>query len=131
MRLTWRDLVATVVVLTGLAFAFSVTQGWSWPLMNGVRAGIIALGVTGIVACSVSGWAQDANEQGSSYYRSPFFIAGAIVGVFLLGIGIVGLFVGAVQFLFWMMAGFTALWVITLIHRLLPSGAPSGRPTAA
>src|SRR5579859_1166425 len=131
MRLTWRDLVATAFVLTGLAFAFSVTQGWSWPLMNGVRAGIIALVLTGMVACSVSGWAQDANEQGSSFYRSPFFIAGAIVGVFLLGIGIVGLFVGAVQFLVWMMAGFTALWVITLIHRLLPSGAPSGRPTAA
>jgi hypothetical protein len=131
MRLTWRDAVATLVVLAGLALALSVTQGWSWPLMNGVRAGIIALGLTGIVACSVSGWAQDANEQGSSFYRSPFFIAGAIVGVFLLGIGIVGLFVGAVQFLVWMMAGFAALWVITLIHRLLPTAAPSGRPTAA
>jgi hypothetical protein len=131
MRLTWRDVVATLVVVAGLALALSATQGWNWPLINGVRAGIIALGLTGIVACSVSGWAQDANEQGSSFYRSPFFIAGAIVGVFLLGIGIVGLFVGAVQFLFWMMAGFAALWVITLIHRLLPAGAPSGRPTAA
>ena len=131
MRLTWRDAVATLFVLAGLALALSATQGWGWPLMNGVRAGIIALGVTGIVACSVSGWAQDANEQGSSFYRSPFFIAGTIVGVFLLGIGIVGLFVGAVQFLFWMMAGFAALWVITLIHRLLPPEAPSGHPTAA
>src|SRR5579859_1649926 len=131
MRLTWRDAVATLFVLAGLALALSATQGWGWPLMNGVRAGIIALGVTGIVACSVSGWAQDANEQGSSFYRSPFFIAGTIVGVFLLGIGIVGLFVGAVQFLFWVMAGFAGLWVITLIHRLLPAEAPSGHPTAA
>lgn len=131
MRLSWRDVAATLVVLAGLALAFSVTQGWDWPLMNGVRAGIIALGLAGVVACSVSGWAQDAQEQGPSFYRGPFFIAGAIVGVFLLGIGIVGLFVGAVQFLVWMMAGFAALWVITMIHRLLPAGTPSKRPIAA
>jgi hypothetical protein len=120
-----------VVVLAGLVLAFSVTQGWSWPLMNGVRAGIIALGLTGIVACSVSGWAQDAQEQGPSFYREPFFIAAAIVGVFLLGVGIVGLLVGAVPFLVWMMAGFAALWIITLIHRLLPMGALAERRTAA
>jgi len=84
-----------------------------------------ALGLTGIVACSVSGWAQDAQEQGPSFYRSPFVLAGATVGVFLLGLGIVGLFVGAMQLLAWMMAGFAALWVITLVHRMLPVGGVS------
>ena len=132
MRLSWRDVLATLFVAIGLAVGLSVTLGWNWPLVQGgVRAGIIGLGIMGIFACSVSGWSKDATEQGSSFYRTPFFIAGTIVGVFVLGIGVVGLFVGTVQFLAWMMAGFAALWVITLMHRLLPAGSPSERPTAA
>ena len=126
MRLTWKDAAATIVVLAGLALALSVTQGWSWPLMNGVRAGIIALGVTGIVACSVSGW----TDEGEGFYRSPFFVLGAILGVFLLGIAIVGLFVATMPYLAWMMAAFAAIWLVTLVHRLLPR-AGATRPTAA
>ena len=125
MRLTWRDLVATVVVLTGLAFAFSVTQGWSWPLMNGVRAGIIALGVTGVLACSASGWSTDPDA-----YKTPFFVAGAILGVALFALLIIGLIAGTLVFLEWMMAAFVAIWVVTLVHRI--SAAPrTARPTAA
>lgn len=131
MRLSLRDAFATVFVFIGLAFALAVTQGWSWPLMNGVRAGIIALGLAGVVACSVSGWAQDAQEQGSSFYRGPFFIVAAILGVFVLGIGIAGLFANAVAFLVWMMVGFALLWLLTMVHRLLPAGTQVKRPTTA
>jgi hypothetical protein len=130
MRLTWRDAFATLFVIAGLAFALSVTQGWSWPLMNGVRAGIIALGLAGVVACSVSGWAQDA-QQSSSFYRSPFFITGAVVGVLLLGIGVVGLFVGTMAYLVWMMVAFALLWLITVVHRMVPAGVATKRPSAA
>lgn len=118
LRLTWRDAYATLFVLAGLAFALSVTQGWSWPLMNGVRAGIIALAISGMVACSVSGWA----SEGPGFYKSPFFVAGAILGVALLFIGIIGMFVGTMAYLVWMMAAFAAIWIVTLLHRLLPAG---------
>jgi hypothetical protein len=132
MRFGWRDVLATLFVMIGLAVGLSVTLGWNWPLVQGgVRAGIIGLGVMGIFACSVSGWSTDAQAEGPSFYRTPFFIAGTIVGVFVLGIGVVGLFAGTVQFLAWMMAGFAALWIITLVHRLLPAGSRSQRPTPA
>lgn len=127
MRLTWRDAFTTLIVFAGLAFALSVTQGWSWPLMNGVRAGIIALFAAGVVACSVSGWAQEA----SGFWRNPFLIVGAIVGVAVLGIGIVGLFVGTTAYLVAMMAAFALLWVITVTDRLLPASMSSSRPVAA
>lgn len=126
MRLTWRDALASLLIVIGLAFAFSVVQGWNWPLMNGVRAGIIALGVTGFVACPVSGWAGQVDK----FYKSPFFAAGTIVGVLLLFLLIAGLFVGTMVYLEWMMAGVVLIWVITLLHRLLPEGR-AARPTAA
>jgi len=127
MRLSWRDAFATLFVFAGLALAVSVIQGWSWPLMNGARAGIISLGLTGIFACSVSGWSQEA----SSFSRSPFLIAGAIFGVFVLGIGIVGLFAGTMAFLVWMTAAFAALWVLTMVHRLFPEATTIERRNPA
>jgi hypothetical protein len=125
MRLTWRDVFASFFVLVGLAFAYSAIQCWGWPLMNGARAGILALGVTGILACSASGWA----SEGPAFYKSPFFIVGAILGVVLFALVIIGLIAGTVVFLEWMMAAFAAIWVVTLLQRIF-AGSPTARPTA-
>jgi hypothetical protein len=135
MRFTWRDALATLLVIVGLAFGYSVVAGWGWPLMNGVRAGIIALGVAGLAACPVS-W----SEQERAFFAKPslsalgqagvFFVLGVVVGTFLLVIGIVGLKVGTMPYLEWMLAGVVVMWLITLVHRLLP-GAKSTRPAAA
>src|SRR5262250_80381 len=135
VRFTWRDALATLLVAVGLAFGYSVVAGWGWPLMKGVRAGIIALGVAGSLACPV-GW----NTQESDFFKKPslsalrqagtFFVIGTIVGALLLGIGIVGLIVGTMAYLEWMLAGVVVMWLITLVHRLLPE-AKSTRATAA
>ena len=119
MRLTFKDAIATLLVLVGLAFAYSVVAGWGWPLMNGVRAGIIALGVASFIACPVS-WRMNAPD----FFKSPFFVTGAIVGVFLLGLMITGLVVGTVAYLEWMMAGVVLMVVITLLHHMLPEAGP-------
>ncbi len=119
MRLTWKDAVATALVLVGLAFAYSVVAGWGWPLMNGVRAGIIALTVTSFIACPVS-WRMTSPD----FFKSPFFVTGAIVGVFLLGLMIIGLIAGTVVYLEWMMAGVVLMVLITLLHHMLPEAGP-------
>jgi hypothetical protein len=113
MSLTRRDVYATVVVAAGVALALSVLLGWSWPLMNGVRAGIIALGITGVVACSVSGWAADCPS-----FKNPFIVAGVIMGVIALGAGLAGLFAGTTPYLVVMLAAIALLWLITVLHRL-------------
>ncbi len=135
VRFTWRDALATLLVAVGLGFGYSVVAGWGWPLMNGVRAGIIALGLAGSLACPV-GW----TTQESDFFTKPslsalhqvgtFFVIGSIVGAFLLSIGIAGLIVGTMPYLEWMMAGVAVMWLITLVHRLLPE-AKSTRATAA
>jgi hypothetical protein len=135
MRFTWRDALATLLVAVGLAFGYSVVAGWGWPLMNGVRAGIIALGVAGFLACPI-GW----NTQEAEFFQNPslsalrqagmFFVVGTIVGGFLLVIGIVGLIAGTMPYLEWLLGGVAVMWLITLVHRLQP-GAKSTRPSTA
>ena len=120
MRLTVKDAFATLLVLVGLAFAYSVVAGWGWPLMNGPRAGMIALFAASFIACPVS-WRMTTPD----FFKSPYFIVASIVGVVLLGVTIVGLVVGTVVYLEWMMAGVVLMVLITLTHRLVPeSRAP-------
>lgn len=124
MRLTLKDAFGTLLVLVGLAFAYSVVAGWGWPLMNGVRAGIIALGVASFIACPVSWRTSEPN-----YFKSPFFIVGAIVGVFVLGLLVSGLIVGTLIYLELMMGGVALLWLITTLHHMLPE--TGARPATA
>ncbi len=124
MALARRDAFATLFVAAGVLLALSVIQGWGWPLMNGVRMGIIALGITGMFACSVSGWSGP-----NVSYTNPFMIIGILVGVIALGAAIGGLFVNATIYLTVMMAAVVLLWLVTLVHRLF-SGTIS-RPIRA
>ena len=125
MKLTWRDVPASALVLAGLALANSVVMNWGWPLLNGPRAGIIALAVCGIFACSISGWA----DEGGEVFKRPLVILGSVLGVALLAIGLIGLIVGTVETLEWMMAAFAALWIITVIDKSVVP-APTRRTTA-
>ncbi len=117
MRLTIRDAYATVFTAAGLLLAESVVAGWDWPLMNGVRMGIIVLGVAGMAACSASGWAADSPSFGD-----PFMIAGVLLGVAALIVAIVGLVAGSTSWLVLLMGAMAALWAVTMLHRLF------GRP---
>lgn len=125
MGLTRKDLYATVAVAAGLLLALSVTQGWDWPLMNGVRMGIIALGITGLVACSVSGWATDKVS-----FSNPFTVIGGLLGVIALGSAVVGLFANTMPYLVVTMAAVALLWLVTVVHRVF-AGSTTSRPVTA
>lgn len=125
MGLTRKDFYATVFVAAGLLLALSVTQSWAWPLMNGVRMGIIALGVTGAVACSVSGWATDKVS-----FTNPFMVIGGLLGVIALGAAVVGLFANTIPYLVVIMAAVALLWLVTVVHRVL-AGSTASRPVTA
>jgi hypothetical protein len=125
MGLTRKDVYATVFVAAGLLLALSVTQSWGWPLMSGVRMGILALGLTGIVACSVSGWATD-----KVCFTSPFTIIGIVVGVIALGAAVIGLFANTMPYLVVMMAAVALLWAVTVVHRAFAE-TTAARPITA
>jgi hypothetical protein len=125
MSLARRDVYATLVVVAGVALALSVLLGWNWPLLNGVRAGIIALGITGVAACSVSGWASEAPS-----FTNPFILVGVFLGVIAFGAGLIGLFAGTTPYLVAMVSAIALLWIVTIVHRLL-AGAGTRRLTTA
>jgi hypothetical protein len=112
MRLNWKDAWSTVLVVVGLAMALSVTQGWNWPLLGGVREGIVALGIVGVGACLLG------SPRERSYFTDPFGLAMVLVVMVAAAIAIVGgLIVGSVEYLVALMFVTAVLWAIaTLRH---------------
>jgi hypothetical protein len=120
MRLSWKDAWSTVLVVIGLAMALSVTQGWNWPLLGGVREGIIALGVFGVGACLFG-------DVGERFYRTdPFALATMLVFMLAAAIAIVGgLIVGSVQYLLVLMVVTAMLWAVATLRHVVEGRAPS------
>jgi len=107
MRLSWKDAWATILVVVGLAMALSVTQGWSWPLLGGVREGIVALAIAGVGACILG------SPRERSYFTDPFGLSMMIVVMVAAAIAIVGgLIVGSVEYLVALMFVTAVLWAI-------------------
>lgn len=125
MALTRKDLYATLFVAAGIVLAVSVVEGWSWPLMTGVRTGIVALLLFGIFACIVSGWATPNVK-----FTGPFMIGATLVGAVTLIAAVIGLFANTMVFLEIVMAGLVVLWLITTVDRMLGAGS-APRPTIA
>jgi|SRR5579872_1003650 len=125
MALTRKDLYATLLVAAGILLAVSVVEGWGWPLMNGVRMGIVALLLFGTFACAASGWATPDVK-----FTGPFMIAAVLVGALTVIAAVVGLFANTVVFLEIVMAGLVLLWLITTMDRMLVAGS-APRPTPA
>ena len=123
MRLTWKDALSTVLVLAGLLMALSVVQGWGWPLLSGVRSGIIALGVVGVAACALGA------PRESFYYRDPFGLMTTVIVMIALAVAIVGgLIAGTQQFLIVLMVVTAMLWVMATVRHAV-EGSTSSTPT--
>jgi len=120
MRLTWKDALSTVLVLAGLVMALSVVQGWGWPLLSGVRSGIIALGVVGVAACALGA------PRESFYYRDPFGLMTMVIVMIALAVAIVGgLIFGTQEFLVVLMVVTAMLWVMATVRHAVEGTTPS------
>ncbi len=120
MRLTWRDAVSTVLVFAGLAMALSVIEGWGWPLLGGVREGIVAAGVAGVAACALGAPLE------RSYFVDPFGLVTTLIGMTVLAIAIVGgLILGTQEFLLMLMLVIGMLWALATVRHAVEGSATS------
>jgi hypothetical protein len=120
MRLSRKDALSTALVVAGLAMALSVTLEWSWPLLGGVREGIIALGIVGLASCVLG-------SPGEKFYRTdPFGLATMAIVMAALTISIVGgLITGSVEYLVALMLVTGMLWTVaTLGHAVEGRSTP-------
>ena len=126
MRLTWKDLASTVLVVVGLGLALSVTQGWSWPLLGGVREGIIALTVVGFGAHLMGA------PRERFYITDPFALVTMLIMAAAMAVAIVGgLITGSVEYLFILMVVTTTMWAMATLRHVVEGRTPSKRLTAA
>jgi hypothetical protein len=126
MRLNWKDLLSTVLLVVGLALALSATQGWNWPLLGGVREGIIALTVFGFGAHLLGA------PRERFYYTDPFALVTILIVVAAMAIAIVGgLITGSVQFLVMLMIVTTMLWAMATLRHAVEGHTPTERLTPA
>ncbi|HSP08232.1 MAG TPA: hypothetical protein VLU92_01390 [Candidatus Dormibacteraeota bacterium] len=120
MRLTWRDAWSTVLVSAGLLMALSVVLGWGWPLLGGVRSGIVALGLVGVAACALGA------PRESVYYRDAFGLMTTVIVMIALAVAIVGgLIAGTQQFLIVLMVVTAMLWLMATVRHAVEGSAPS------
>ena len=120
MRLTWRDPVSTLVLLAGLSMAVSAWQDWGWPLLGGIRAGIIALAAAGLVSCVVGG------TLDRFYFSDPFGLITFVISMTALAIAIVGgLIVGTQEFLLALMLVTVVLWALATLRHAVEGAAPT------
>ncbi len=121
MRLTWRDAVSTAMVVIGLTLAVSVVAGWQWPLLGGVREGIVALAVFGLASC-VFGSPLDRFS-----FTDPFGLGAMLVAMIALAVGVVGgLITGSVEYLYIVMVVTLMLWALATLRHMI-EGEGEGR----
>ena len=119
MRLSWKDAWSTVLVVFGLSMALSVTQGWNWPLLGGVREGIVALGIAGVGACLLG------SPRERFYFTDPFGLVTVIIVVGALGTAIVGgLIFGSVEYLVALMLVTGMLWALATFRHAVEGSSP-------
>jgi hypothetical protein len=120
MRLNRQDAWSTVLVVVGLTMALSVMQGWNWPLLGGVREGVIALGIAGLGACLLG------SPRERFYFTDPFALATMLVAAVAVAFAIVGgLITGSVEYLLALMLVTFMLWAFATIRH-----AVEGRSSA-
>jgi hypothetical protein len=126
MKLSWKDVVSTILVVVGLTLALSVAQEWNWPLLGGVREGIIALAILGFGAHLLG----DARER--SYYSDPFGLITMIIVVTAMAVAIIGgLITGSFQYLLVLMVVVPMLWAMATFRHAVEGRSASHRGTSA
>jgi hypothetical protein len=103
MRLTWRDGATTILAGVTVAVAIAVTQGWDWPLLGSVTAGVVVLGAVGLAMCILGG---TSTTEWST--NNTFTVVMAVLGVVSLALIVIGLITGSE-------AVFVALAVVTIV----------------
>jgi hypothetical protein len=114
MRLTWRDGVETVLAGLAVAVVFAVTQGWNWPLLGSVGAGVVVLGAIGWTMCILGGSTTSVPSM-----KDPFTIVMSVLGSGALVLLVVGLITKSEAILVALAVVTVVMWLVsTTAHAL-------------
>lgn len=121
MRLTWKDLIATVAVAGAVALYAAFLADADLPLVSGPRALAGLVLVFGMVACGAGG----SSTLDADVHHAPGWarIFGFLGGVTLLA-AVIALVSGSTIALAVLVAGTATLWLTATARRLFTRRAP-------
>lgn len=124
MGLSWRDVVATVLVVAAVGVTLSLVNGWGWPLVADARAGSMGVLVLGFAASVTGGgpqWFVAALRREVSTHGMWLSLFASVMGLVTLSLLVVNLFANSITILVWTTVALIALWVVATIHHAIES----------
>jgi hypothetical protein len=126
MKVSFKDVTATMLAAFAALVALAVINDWGWPLLSGYRAGTIALGVIGFGMCAIG------SDYSTVRGLDPFVVVAGLLGVAAIGLVIGGLIWATATVFVWLAVTLLLLWLVTTVrHVLTPAGKFSPRATAS
>jgi hypothetical protein len=127
MKLTWKDGATTIMAGLTVAAVVAALQGWGWPLLGSVAAGVGVVGALGWAMCLLGG----ATRSGPSM-KNPFTVVMSMLGSIALVLIIVGVITGSEGVLVSLAAVTVLMWVVsTTTHVVRGQQAAPIRPVPA
>ena len=114
MRLTWRDAVATAIVIAIGVVVFAVVGEWGWPLLGSVAAGSAAVLALGLAACIVGG-----SDMGAFSMHDPMLARSTILGAGAFVLAIAGMITGSETVFVILGVTVGVLWVVTTLRHAI------------
>ena len=124
MKVSMKDATATLLAALAALVAFAVVSSWGWPLLNGYRAGTIALGVIGFGMCAVG------SDYSTVRGLDPFVVVAGVLGVAALGLAIAGLIWATAALFVWLAVTIVLLWLVTTVRHMLATPGEVTRSVA-
>lgn len=123
-RFTWKDGVATTLMAAAVLATLAVTQGWEWPLLGNVSAGMGVLFGVGAVGCALG-----LSTLGSQPGKGQLARLSA-----LLGLGALAILITAPRTDEWLVAlaaVIVVLWAVSTARHFLVSAGRGPVPGPA
>jgi hypothetical protein len=118
MRLTWKDGVATLLVIGVVLVALAVVQGWDWPLVGSYRAGTVAILAMGLGVCALGGSMLEREGAGGPYRATM-----SILGFAALAFGVWALIADAEEPFIALTVVTVLMWLVATLHHLVAASA--------
>ncbi len=110
MKLSWRDLITTLLVISGLAIVYAKFYDYSWTVIGSWRSAVAVLAAIGVGIALVTGF--DFEN------RSWLNVGEMIFGLVAAGLMIVGMIVAS-SFVFYSLAAVLgALWLVSTLRHI-------------
>lgn len=121
MKLTWKDGATTILAGLAVVAVVAALQGWGWPLLGSIAAGVGVVGAIGWAMCLLGGATGSVPSM-----KNPFTLVMSVLGSIALILIIVGVITGSEGVLVALAAVTVLMWVASTSAHVM-----RGQPTTA